>query len=136
MNNLFVYGTLRKGRISTFLPQIAPFLKAKTKGFVKGRLFDVGEFPAAKPSSLSSKKVYGDLVEITPGRINDVLHALDNYEEIDISTPENSLFKRDIVDVITNNGDKIKAWIYWYNKDIQGLNEIKDGIYRKRKSVY
>jgi gamma-glutamylcyclotransferase (GGCT)/AIG2-like uncharacterized protein YtfP len=135
MNKLFVYGTLRNGRINSSLPQIAPYLKSKAKGFVNGRLFDVGEFPAAKPSNLSSKKVYGDLVEITPHKINDVLRALDNYEEIDISNPEKSLFKRDVVDVTTNNGNKIKAWIYWYNKNVQELNEIKDGIYRKRKNI-
>lgn len=136
MNNLFVYGTLRNGRINNFLPQIAPFLKTKSKGFVKGKLFNAGEFPAAKPTSLSSKKVYGDLVEINPGKISDVLQILDEYEEVDIANPKNSLFKRDIVNVVTNNGDKVQAWIYWYNKDVDGLNEIRDGIYRKRKSVY
>jgi gamma-glutamylcyclotransferase (GGCT)/AIG2-like uncharacterized protein YtfP len=135
MNNLFVYGTLKNRIINDFLPEIAPFLKRKSRGFVKGKLFNAGEFPAAQPTNLPAKKVYGDLVEIHPDKIKDVLQTLDEYEEIDISNPQNSLFKRDVVSVVTNQGDKVQAWIYWYNQDVQGLNEIKDGIYRKRKSV-
>lgn len=133
MNSIFVYGTLRKGRIESVMPEIAPYLKLKSKGYVKGRLFNAGEYPAALPQKSGNKKVYGEVLEVSPQKLNYVLNTLDEYEEVDLKNPSSSLFVRELTNVIAANGEKIPAWIYWYNKDVKKMKEIKDGIYRIRK---
>jgi gamma-glutamylcyclotransferase (GGCT)/AIG2-like uncharacterized protein YtfP len=133
MNKLFVYGTLRNGMLQQVMPDMSPFIHVDTKGFVRGKLFDTGEFPAAKPVRVEDAKIYGEVIEIDPVNINKVLAQLDEYEEIDKKHPDKSLFTRKTVEVNVTGGKKIRAWIYWYNKDVKGLKEIKNGIYRKRK---
>ncbi len=136
MNRIFVYGTLRNGMLNQVVPQVSSYIHADAKGFVNGRLFDTGEYPAAKPNKVSQTKVYGDVLVVDDSQIKNVLSVLDNYEEINENEPKKSLFKRKLVDVNITSGKKIKAWIYWYNKDIKGFKELKSGIYRKRKIAF
>jgi len=133
MNNIFVYGTLRKDRIKTVVPEIAPYIKIVGRGHVKGKLFDTGEYPAAVKNS--NGKVYGEIIQIEPSKLIEVLEMLDEYEDFIKNNPSESLFLRDVVNVDNIKGNTTKAWIYWYNKDTKNLAEIKDGIYRKRKPV-
>lgn len=136
MNRIFVYGTLRNGMLNQVVPEVSSYIHADAKGFVNGRLFDTGEYPAAKPNKTSQTKVYGDVLMVDDNQLQNVLNVLDEYEEIDEDHPQKSLFKRKLVDVNIANGKKIKAWIYWYNKDIKGFKELKSGIYRKRKMAF
>jgi gamma-glutamylcyclotransferase (GGCT)/AIG2-like uncharacterized protein YtfP len=133
ISNIFVYGTLREGRLEHVLPEIKRFVTYSEKGYVKGRLFDVGDFPGARPARLDNKKVYGQLIEIKPEHESDVFKELDEYEEYNPSNPDSSLFVRKKVNVVTKEGKNINAWIYWYNHKVNNLKEITDGIYRKRK---
>ena len=133
MNRIFVYGTLRNGMLQQVVPQVSPYIHADVKGFVRGKLFDTGEYPAATPNKLAQTKVYGDVLTVDDNQIQNVLNVLDEYEEVDENKPKRSLFKRKLVDVNIAGGKKIKAWIYWYNKDVNGFKELKGGIYRKRK---
>lgn len=133
MNKLFVYGTLRKSRIQSVIPEVAPFVKNKGNGFIRATLFDLGDYPGAVDLGLTTR-VHGDILEISPDKLDFVLTALDKYEEIN-TDPEKSLFKRAKALVNTKDGKKLFAWVYWYNKDINGAREIKSGIYRKRKTV-
>jgi gamma-glutamylcyclotransferase (GGCT)/AIG2-like uncharacterized protein YtfP len=133
INNIFVYGTLREGRLEHILPEIKRFVTYSDKGYVKGRLFDVGDFPGARPARLDNKKVYGQLIEIKPEHESDVFRELDEYEEYNPANPDNSLFVRKKVNVFTKEGKNVNAWIYWYNHKVNNLKEITDGIYRKRK---
>lgn len=133
MNKLFVYGTLRNSRIKDAVPEIAPYIKVRQKGFVRGKLFDVGSYPAAIPYKNSGKKVYGEILEIDNSKLEEVLRILDEYEEYSPADKKSSLFVRDAVNVNTNDDKRLKSWIYWFNGEIKNLKEIKDGIYRKRR---
>jgi gamma-glutamylcyclotransferase (GGCT)/AIG2-like uncharacterized protein YtfP len=133
MNKLFVYGTLRSSRIQSVIPELAPYMKKKGMGYVKAKLFDIGEYPAAINSG-KTDKVFGEIIEITPDKLKFVLNALDEYEEVD-KNPSKSLFNRKMTMVNTDEGKRIRAWIYWYNKNVDGFKEIKGGIYKKRKTT-
>ncbi|MFT3680305.1 MAG: gamma-glutamylcyclotransferase family protein [Ferruginibacter sp.] len=128
LNKLFVYGTLRSSSIHTVMPAVALYMKKKNSGYVKARLFDTGEYPGAVNTG-STGKVYGEVIEIERSKLSFVLEALDEYEEID-SDDSRSLFRRERTDVHTTEGKTIKAWIYWYNKEVNGLKEIKSGNYK------
>ncbi len=133
MNKLFVYGTLRSNTINSVIPEVSPYLKRKGSGYVKAKLFDLGEYPGAV-NTVKTDKVYGDIVEITPEKLTFVLEELDKYEEVN-KNPSKSLFKRAITFVNTAEGKRVKAWIYWYNQETDGYNVIKGGVYKKRKTT-
>jgi gamma-glutamylcyclotransferase (GGCT)/AIG2-like uncharacterized protein YtfP len=133
MNKLFVYGTLRSSRINSVIPEVAPYIKKTAKGYVKAKLFDLGEYPGAVNAD-KADKVYGEVIEINPDKLKFVLDALDEYEEVD-KNPLKSLFQRKQTLVSTDEGKRMMAWIYWYNKDVNGLKEIKGGVYRKKKNI-
>ena len=129
MSNLFVYGTLKNGKLQAVMPEVAPYLKRKGKGFVKATLYNVGEFPGAIKESGNSK-VYGEILEISSDKKQLVLDLLDEYEELNDKQPEQSLFIRKMTLVNGDDGKKTRAWIYWYNKDVKGLKEIENGRYK------
>ena len=133
MNKLFVYGTLRSNGINTVMPEVAPYMKKNGQGYVKAKLFDLGEYPAAVNTD-KAEKVYGEIIEILPDKLKFVLAALDEYEEVD-KNPSKSLFNRKMTLVNTDEGKRIRAWIYWYNKNTDGHREIKGGIYKKKKNI-
>ena len=131
MNKLFVYGTLKNANINRVVPGIAPYIKRRGKGFIKAKLFDLGEYPGAT-NQKNTNKVYGEIVEIKPEKLEFVLDFLDDYEEVH-ANPKKALFKRAKTLVNTEDGKRIYAWVYWYNKSTDQNKEIKSGIYRKRK---
>ncbi len=129
INKIFVYGTLKEDMLSEVMPQIKPFIQFGGKGYVQGRLYDVGAFPGAKPARLKDKKVYGQLLSIKSGFENKVLNELDEYEAYHPADVAHSLFKRKKVKVFTT-GAVNDAWIYWYNQPVTNKKVINDGHYK------
>jgi gamma-glutamylcyclotransferase (GGCT)/AIG2-like uncharacterized protein YtfP len=128
-NKLFVYGTLRNGSIQHYVPQVAAYIQFISNGFVYGKLFDAGEYPAAiKHNEI---KLYGELLEIVPDKLDKVLMVLDKYEDFNVQSPEQSLFIRAITEVFTDDNQQCSANIYWYNNNTESLKVIEGGIYRK-----
>lgn len=64
VNNIFIYGTLKEEMLDTVMPEIKPYIRFGDKGFLKGRLYDLGEFPGAKPTRLINKTIQGKLLII------------------------------------------------------------------------
>jgi gamma-glutamylcyclotransferase (GGCT)/AIG2-like uncharacterized protein YtfP len=48
---------------------------------------------------------------------------LDDYEGLHVLPNEQPLYKREII-TITQNGVEDKAWVYWYNGNIENLPRI------------
>jgi len=128
-NKLFVYGTLRNESIQQYVPQVAAYLQLVTKGFVYGKLFDAGEYPAAVKHN--ETKLYGEVLAIRPDKLNEVWKVLDEYEDYHVQSPEQSLFIRTITAVFTDNGEQLSANIYWYNNNTEHLQVIASSIYSK-----
>lgn len=130
-NKIFVYGTLMDGLIQEVLPGIERYVKRKKKGKINARLFDLGEYPAARRTRLPNKVVYGLLYELDPKQVENVLDKMDDYEEYDPKKKNNSLYIRKLTPVIMESGGLDKAWVYWYNKPVNAGDEIKTGDYKK-----
>ena len=130
-NKIFVYGTLMEGLLQQVLPDVDRYIQKKRKGRINGRLFDLGDYPGAKPTTVKSKIVHGQIYELNPQFVNDILEKLDDYEEYDPQKKDESLYIRKLTPVIAEDGAISKAWVYWYNKSLYGMTEIQTGDYKK-----
>lgn len=130
-NKIFVYGTLMDSIIKDTLPKIDLHIRKRKNGKINARLFDLGEYPGAKPTTIKSKEVFGKIYEVDPKHFNSVLITLDDYEEYNPNKKQDSLYIRKITPVISEDGSLSLAWVYWYNKPIDRKNEIVTGDYKK-----
>jgi gamma-glutamylcyclotransferase (GGCT)/AIG2-like uncharacterized protein YtfP len=123
---LFVYGSLRSGFKSPVYEYVSRFYTFVGDGTVKGKLYDLGEYPAAIPTEDESY-IVGELYNIKNS--NDFSWAigqLDDYEGVNVEADEVKLYRRDIA-TINCNGEIFSAWIYWYNGDVSGKPIIASG---------
>ena len=123
---LFVYGSLRSGFRSPAYEYISRYFDLVGDAKVKGQLFDLGEYPAAKPST-EDKFIIGELYRIRNEKeFSWAIGQLDDYEGVNVAFDETILYRRDITEVYID--DKIiPAWIYWYYGDVENRPVIESG---------
>ncbi|HYM92727.1 MAG TPA: gamma-glutamylcyclotransferase family protein [Chitinophagaceae bacterium] len=126
VHQLFVYGSLRSGFRSPAFEYISRFFNFLGEAKVRGRLFDMGSYPAGIPTR-ENTFITGELYEAVPGAdFSWVIGQLDNYEGVNVEPDEMQLYRRELTEVYYNN--KIThAWIYWYNGDVSGRLLISSG---------
>ncbi|MCS7206150.1 MAG: gamma-glutamylcyclotransferase [Leptospiraceae bacterium] len=142
MEFLFVYGTL----LSKFHHPLSIKLKKEGiylgKGFVFGKLYDLGEYPAAKPAKDSI--VIGEIYRVPAILFFD----LDFYEDYNQYNLKKSLFVRkrtksflipedhhyansqELIQKL-HEFQKIFSFIYWYNQPLNLAVWIESGDYLK-----
>ena len=123
---LFVYGSLRSGFRSPAYEYISRYFDLVGEGKVKGRLYDLGDYPAAKPAT-EDKFIIGELYRIRNEKeFSWAMGQLDDYEGVNVAFDETPLYRRDIAEVHID--DKIvPAWIYWYHGDVEDKPVIESG---------
>jgi len=123
---LFVYGTLMRNANH---PQAQHFHQAASflgPARWQGRLYLVSYYPGAVPSELTEDIVHGELWTLTNPQ---TLALLDQYEEC---TPHDSLpheYTRSI-ETVWLCEQALKAWVYIYKRDTNGLKQITSGHFR------
>lgn len=123
---LFVYGSLRSGFRSPAYEYISRYFDLVGDAKVKGKLFDLGEYPAAKPTS-ENTFIVGELYRIKHEKeFSWAIGQLDDYEGVDVAYDETALYRRDIAEVLINDMTTT-AWIYWYDGDVQDKPVIESG---------
>ena len=125
---LFVYGTLMAGEYRgatleqhTFQPGVP--------AQVRGKLYNLGNYPGMRPSE--EERVSGELY-----RLNDVflgLQSLDRVEGFYGFKSDDSLFKRTLIEVETEEG-QVWAWTYMYAVGIDEEHRIQSGDWRALNS--
>lgn len=126
VHHLFVYGTLRRGfGAHGVLAGRAEFAGA---GWMAGRLFDTGAYPAAAAPAAPGDRIRGELYRL-PADAASLLRALDRYEGFEPADPSASLFRRIAADVATEEGRTVRAWAYLYHRPIDGFARIPSGDY-------
>ena len=124
--HVFVYGSLRKGFRSPAYEYISRFFNFIGDAKVKGKLYDLGEYPAAAPTS-GDTFIIGELYAIKePSEFPWAIGQLDDYEGVDVEAGEQQLYRREVIDASINS-EVIPAWIYWYNGDISGKPIVASG---------
>ena len=123
---LFVYGSLMSGFKSPAYEYISRFFNLIGKAKVKGKLYDMGEYPAAIPTN-DDGFIQGELYQIkNEAEFSWAIGQLDDYEGVIPEPGEEQLYRRELSSILID--DKIiTAWIYWYNGSIAGKPVIASG---------
>lgn len=123
---LFVYGSLRSGFHSPVYEYICRFFKFIGEAKVKGKLFDMGSYPAGMPTN-EDTYIVGELYQAkNEHEFSWAIGQLDDYEGVDVEFDEVQLYRREVTEVNFNN-HLTRAWIYWYNGDVSGRPVIASG---------
>ena len=123
---VFVYGSLRSGFQSDAYEYISRYFNLFGEAKVKGKLFDVGSYPAAVPVH-DDHYILGELYLIeNENEFSWAMAQLDDYEGVVVEKHETPLYRREIADIYINDAI-VPAWIYWYNGDVTGKPEISSG---------
>src|SRR3982751_229100 len=100
---LFVYGSLLSGFKSPAYEYVTRYFHLVSAATIKGKLFDMGEYPAA---IISNEDVFikGELYCIkNPPEFSYAIGQLDDYEGVTTEPGEPQLYKRELTDVFYNN---------------------------------
>jgi gamma-glutamylcyclotransferase (GGCT)/AIG2-like uncharacterized protein YtfP len=125
-NQLFVYGTLRSEFNNPAYEHISSNFILMGPAKVKGRVYDLGEYPAAIPSN-EETFIVGELYGLKKEKDFEVaIHPLDEYEGLYPGEAETALYRRELTTVYFNHQSTM-AWIYWYNHIVSGKQLIASG---------
>lgn len=123
---LFVYGSLRRGFHSPAYEYISRFFTLVGDAKVKGKLYDMGTFPAGVPTADNSF-LKGELYRINnPSEFSWAIGQLDDYEGVTVDSDEMQLYRRELTSVHID-GSVSQAWIYWFNGNVEGYPAIESG---------
>ena len=123
---LFVYGSLLSGFKSPAYEYISRFFNLVGKAKVKGKLYDMGEYPAAIPAN-DDGFIQGELYQIkNEAEFSWAIGQLDDYEGMNVEEGETALYYRSISTI--HVADQLTdAWVYWYNGDVTGKPVVESG---------
>ena len=123
---LFVYGSLRSGFRSPVYEYISRFFTLVGDAKAKGKLYDLGDYPAAIPVS-EDYFILGELYTIkSEQEFSWAMAQLDDYEGVNVEANEERLYQRKITDIFINDL-ATSAWVYWYIGDVTGKPVIASG---------
>jgi gamma-glutamylcyclotransferase (GGCT)/AIG2-like uncharacterized protein YtfP len=124
--NLFVYGSLRSGFRSEAYQYISSFFNYAGAGRVRGKMYDMGSYPAAIPTE-TDHFIQGELfVARDPAEFAWAIGQLDDYEGVSVEADEVQLYRRELTEVFME--DKVvPAWIYWFNGETAGREFLESG---------
>jgi gamma-glutamylcyclotransferase (GGCT)/AIG2-like uncharacterized protein YtfP len=118
--SLFVYSSLLKGFHQDHFRYISQYFTPVTSGKVRGILSEFNGELFAMPS-LSDSLISGELYQLNnPVDFSYVFGQLDDYEGIDVELGDQPLYRRALASILTETGQEILAWIYWFNEDVKG----------------
>ena len=126
INQLFVYGSLRSGFRNPAYQYLTKYFHLLGEAVVKGKLYDMGEFPAALKTR-EDRFISGELYELNnTAEFSWAMGQLDDYEGLNVEPGETPMYIRETVEVYLD-GNPSTAWIYWFSGDITGRPESASG---------
>jgi gamma-glutamylcyclotransferase (GGCT)/AIG2-like uncharacterized protein YtfP len=124
-DRVFFYGTLMTGFNRRKRTGIDSMLEWVGRGRIRAALFDLGIYPAAIPDP--DGVVWGEVYRARD--IDKVLAGLDEIEGYSPAMPEVSLYNRQQVPVVYEDGSTGEVWVYFYNAPLGRAERITSGDY-------
>lgn len=124
--HLFVYGSLRSGFNHPAYAYISKYFTFKAEALVKGKLYQLPNYPAAIPTD-EELFIKGELYEmIEPAESSWAFAQLDEYEGVKPEDGSMPFYNRVLTKVYFNN-QNLQAWVYWYNQSVEAGVYIESG---------
>jgi len=128
--HLFVYGTLMSGAGHRMGARLQREARLVGLARIKGRLYDLGAYPALVETGPADGDVHGEVFElIDPSRS---LRWLDAYEGIVPGREAHSEYARVERTVRLEDGRELTAWFYIYRAPVHGRPIIESGRWLSR----
>lgn len=125
--HLFVCGTLRPGLEPDEVAGIMEKMLRIGRASVRGRLYDLGDYPGAVLDPNCDAKIIGEAFQLPDD--DEALAALDAYEGIDPHDSGDSMFVRREAEITLEGGANLVCWIYVYNRQVASATLIRSGDY-------
>ncbi|MEI7736206.1 MAG: gamma-glutamylcyclotransferase family protein [Ferruginibacter sp.] len=123
---LFVYGSLRSGFHHPAYEYMARNFQLLGPAVVKGKLYDMGEYPVAKPTT-EDQFIKGELYAVNENSdFGYVISQIDDYEGLHVEEGEKPLYSRELTTAFIND-QLVTAWVYWFNENVDGLTQLATG---------
>jgi gamma-glutamylcyclotransferase (GGCT)/AIG2-like uncharacterized protein YtfP len=122
---LFVYGTLRRDLHDKIQH---PFLEACnyiSDASIHGKLYEITAYPGAIAGG--TELIKGELYFMQNPELT--LSVLDIYEECAAHLPQPHEYIRRELPISLPDGQTVSAWVYLYNRPVDGLTRIHGGDY-------
>ncbi|QNN22122.1 gamma-glutamylcyclotransferase [Planctomycetales bacterium ZRK34] len=134
---LFVYGTLRKDGGHAMGRWMGPHCDFVGAGWCAGRIYRVPRHPdgIGRPDDVGYPGLIIDDAE-RPGVLGDVFRVrqaqavmgqLDEYELCGDKYGDEAEYTRELREIRLADGGLVMAWVYVYNKPVEGLEWIQSG---------
>jgi gamma-glutamylcyclotransferase (GGCT)/AIG2-like uncharacterized protein YtfP len=127
--HLFVYGTLMSTATGALGKGMRERLQREARllgpATIRGRLYDLGRYPALVDSDGPAELVYGEVFALHAPHTS--LAWLDRYEGIVPGRHGLNEYERVERPVRLESGQEFTAWVYLYRKSIAGARRIPAG---------
>lgn len=124
---LFVYGTLRPGLAPPALAPVVATLRGLGPARVRGRLYDLGRYPAAVADAEAPGWIAGELVARGPDSPS--LAWFDAYEGWEPAAPAGALFRREQVEARDAAGRAVPCWMWCYARPLDEARRLAGGAW-------
>lgn len=122
---LFVYGTLRRACFHPMHEVLAADSHYVGIAHYQGTLYRVSHYPGVVPSDNPTQQVVGEVYQLL--KPAQTLAELDRYEECSADFPAPREYRRELQQVVLENGCSVNAWVYLFNQSTARLKTILSG---------
>lgn len=130
MEYLFAYGLLRGEFESPMAGLMQQHAQRLGPAKLRAQLFDIGGYPGVILPNTDNQWVLGELFEVnTP---ESLWAPLDAFEGIGAEFSQPFEYQRSLATVVTESGEQVQAWVYWYNWPVDKKVRICSGDYLQR----
>jgi gamma-glutamylcyclotransferase (GGCT)/AIG2-like uncharacterized protein YtfP len=126
---LFVYGTLMRGCDNAMARRLANEADIVGEGSCAGRLYQIAHYPGLIAATNPGDRVFGELFRLREKAVQ--LARLDEHEGCAPGAPEPTLYVRVVRPITLSDRTVIDAWVYLYNRPVDGLRRIMSGRFVK-----
>lgn len=127
VQHLFVYGTLMSGAGHPMGARLGREGRLVGAATIKGRLYDLGEYPALVGAGHGDNDVHGEAYVLTSPALFDWLDAYEGIvpgRECEYERVERTIRLED--------GRELTAWVYLYRAPVSGRRLIESGRWLSR----
>lgn len=122
---LFVYGTLRQGGGSPLQTLLAECAVYVDDAHFQGKLYRIDYYPGAVASLRTADRIRGEIYLLSRPEV--ILPQLDEYEACAPGYPDPTEYVRCQRTLQLDSGPQVEAWIYLFNRPVEGFSEIVSG---------